>query len=287
MQKFKVGDRVQDLYGRTAWIGTVQGLSDYTGMLRVKFDGYNYGGIPEYHCRRPEELKLIEEKPKPQFKVGDRAWLQDQLVEVLEVIGDRGYRIKGDRATGCVGPNELFAEKPKTQTFHCTAKIEGTDPLPELNQALRFNTGKPESDYIFTYEGGVRAAFGKNFEFYDTFQELGELYRSAPTGNSCRVGAVLDALGNDFSDTGHSLIEHLTITNTYGSKKYAQGNYLKGANYRQYFQSLARHGEAILRGEDRDEEGNDHYGAIAFNVLMLCHCFATGIGVDDRIRAPK
>ncbi len=72
-----------------------------------------------------------------------------------------------------------------------------------------------------------------------------------------------------------------------GANKYAVGNYLKGANWRQYCQCLVRHCRAIQANAEVDSEGNDHWGAVFFNLLMLDHCVMRGLGVDDRVRVPN
>lgn len=148
-------------------------------------------------------------------------------------------------------------------------------------QALRYNKGKPESDYIFTYEGGVRAAFGTDFDYCYTLAKLAELY-SADGDEKALVGSVIDALHQDALDCGDSIIDLIAETNTLGAEKYPAFNYLKGANWRQYFQCAARHAERIFNGETHDEEGFPHRGNFMFNVLMICHCVSTSIGTDNR-----
>lgn len=154
-----------------------------------------------------------------------------------------------------------------------------------VNQALRFNSNKPESDYILTYAGGVKATFDEDFDYYGTLEALSDVY-SSQTVPDCSLGALLDALRGDAGACGDDIIARLADTNTKGGKKYAQGNYLKGANWRQYFQGAVRHAQNLQNGDERDAEGFSHRGNFFFNVLALHHCITTGIGTDDRVKVP-
>ena len=73
--------------------------------------------------------------------------------------------------------NEYFEEhelRMVDATLHTGGK--------ETTAALRYNKGKPESDYIFTYKGGIRAAFGGQHPYYDTLKVLQKLYNiESPT----------------------------------------------------------------------------------------------------------
>jgi Domain of unknown function (DUF5664) len=151
-------------------------------------------------------------------------------------------------------------------------------PVP----ALRFNEAKPEADYILTFEGGVRAAFGEDFAYRGTLSALAALYRDV-------VGPdhVLDVLRVETHAVGDSIVHLLADTCERGSKKYKQGNYLKGANWRQYFQAAVRHADKIRLGVEYDDEGFSHRGNFIWNVLMACRSISTGLGTDDRIRAPS
>lgn len=153
--------------------------------------------------------------------------------------------------------------------------------------ALRYNEGKPESDYIFTYAGGVRAAFSTGHDYFSTLEALAGLYQCPDVDEGVCHWYVLDCLCMDALTTGDSIVGLIAKTNTLGAAKYEQGNYLKGANWRQYFQCAARHAEKIGNGEEYDDEGFPHRGNFFFNVLMICHCVSLGIGTDDRVRAPK
>lgn len=154
-------------------------------------------------------------------------------------------------------------------------------------QALRFNTNKPESDYILTYAGGIKATFDEDFDYYGTLETLADVY-SSKTLPDCSLGALINTLRADANDCGDDIVDRLAETNTKGGKKYkVVGNYLKGANWRQYFQAAVRHAQHLQNGDERDAEGFSHRGNFFFNVLALHHCITTGIGTDDRVKAPK
>ena len=145
--------------------------------------------------------------------------------------------------------------------------------------ALRYNATKPESDYILTYEGGIRAAFKLDFAYYDTLQALACLYR-----DQGGFSEVLDALRRETHVRSESIVQLIADTCERGSRKYARGNYLRGGNWRQYFQAAVRHAERIQAGHEHDAEGFSHRGNFIWNVLMACHSISTGLGTDDRIR---
>ena len=162
----------------------------------------------------------------------------------------------------------------------CADRFALAEPAAPAPTALRANGHKPESDYILTYEGGIRAAFKLDFAYLDTLQALSRLYRGTADPDY-----VLDALRRETHVRDESIVLLLADTGARGSKKYAQGNYLKGSNWRQYFQAAVRHAEKIQRGREHDAEGFSHRGNFIWNVLMACHCISTGLGTDDRIRA--
>lgn len=161
---------------------------------------------------------------------------------------------------------------------------------PATTQALRYNEGKGEHDYLLTYPGGVRAVFHLEFAYFETLQTLAAWYRGEqhPDADCCSAAIrhVVYALRRDAEVEGHDLAAALAETNARGAAKYEVGNYLKGANYRQYCQSFIRHAQALQAGETHDNEGNNHLGAMVFNILALDMCVTQGIGTDDRIRAP-
>lgn len=161
-------------------------------------------------------------------------------------------------------------------------EVATVDSMPPAAapQALRYNAGKGEHDYLLTYPGGIDAVFDEGFAYYDTLQALAAWYRE---DQCCSVVGQLRA---DAEFVGDDLATALAETNARGAEKYEVGNYLKGANYRQYCQSAIRHAQRLQAGETHDSEGNNHLGALVFNILALDMCVAQGIGVDDRIKAP-
>ena len=59
---------------------------------------------------------------------------------------------------------------------------------------------------------------------------------------------------------------------SYGEKKYARYNWMKGMDWNIPIACIGRHALAILEGEDTDSEsGEPHAGHIACNVIMLLH----------------
>jgi len=214
------------------------------------------------------------------FKAGDRVicmnaeWAEATAAMPPRLVKGQTYEIKSvDESGRNVG---LVGDPDPRAPFWCADRFALAEPAP----ALRFNGHKPESDYILTYEGGIRAAFKLDFAYLDTLQALSRLYRGTADPDY-----VLDALRRETHVRDESIVLLLADTGARGSKKYAQGNYLKGSNWRQYFQAAVRHAEKIQRGREHDAEGFSHRGNFIWNVLMACHCISTGLGTDDRIRA--
>lgn len=68
-----------------------------------------------------------------------------------------------------------------------------------------------------------------------------------------------------------------------GSKKYARGNWLKGAPLSACADSVLRHLQALLAGEDLDpESGLPHADHIVCSAKILSHSFHTRKDLDDR-----
>jgi len=73
----------------------------------------------------------------------------------------------------------------------------------------------------------------------------------------------------------------------YGETKYARGNYLSGAPWTHYIDSLLRHLTDFAAGVDDDpESGQSHMAHVAWNALMLSQMFETRKDKDDRIFPP-
>lgn len=71
---------------------------------------------------------------------------------------------------------------------------------------------------------------------------------------------------------------------TFGAKKYAKHNWMKGLPYTEVVDSLLRHVSAFLRGEDTDpESGLLHVDHIQCNAMFLSHFIHAGrTDLDDR-----
>jgi len=216
----------------------------------------------------------------PQFKVGDRVVCVNDNASDRALVKGQMYEIEAIRDVKCVSDGGLKL-KGVFVYYWSAARFALAPPATPAtaDTALRFNASKPESDYILTYEGGIRAAFPYTFHYVDTLQALSRLYRDQAGPNE-----VLDALRRETHVRGESIVHLIADTCERGSRKYARGNYLKGSNWRQYFQAAVRHAERIQAGHERDNEGFTHRGNFIWNVLMACHCISTGLGTDDRIR---
>lgn len=69
----------------------------------------------------------------------------------------------------------------------------------------------------------------------------------------------------------------------FGAKKYAPNNWKKGLKYTEICDSLQRHMNAFLDGEDNDKESKlYHVGHILCNAMFLSYMFLFRIDLDDR-----
>ena len=81
-------------------------------------------------------------------------------------------------------------------------------------------------------------------------------------------------------------LESLAAVNMYGASKYTRGNYLRGANWTEYVDSLMRHLTAFYGGEDVDPESqHPHVGHIMYNAAILAQMYHTRKDLDDRLNA--
>jgi len=78
-------------------------------------------------------------------------------------------------------------------------------------------------------------------------------------------------------------LEELARVLMFGSQKYARDNWKKGLKWTQIIDSMWRHMNKILQGQDHDEEtGLLHAAHIMCNAMFLCHHMANEVGEDDR-----
>lgn len=70
----------------------------------------------------------------------------------------------------------------------------------------------------------------------------------------------------------------------FGTKKYGDYNWTKGLSIRETCESLKRHLDAFMEGEDKDNEsGLSHIGHIQCNALFLSWMMENRSDLDDRI----
>lgn len=300
--KFRIGDKVTPKKGVSpAYEGTTLEVIE----VEVDYD------VREIRTRSPNGNRPYfyarERAPKaaPAFKVGDEVTLKKGFVWTYQApvivtwappaegrVRDLAVRdIVGNDGWVEIASLELVPD-PDPELKRALDYYNETgyplDEAPKTNQALRHNQSKPESDYILTYAGGVDAVFSTEFDYYETLYSLVDVYVFLePDALQSAADALLETLRAEANDCGDDIVALLADTNTRGGKKYAQGNYLKGANWRQYFQGAVRHAQHLQNGDERDDEGFSHRGNFFFNVLALHHCITTGIGTDDRVKAPK
>ena len=80
-------------------------------------------------------------------------------------------------------------------------------------------------------------------------------------------------------------LEKVARVFTYGAKKYADENYLKGTTWRRYLGAACRHLTSWAMGEENDpESGEPHLAHAICSILMLMELQRVGTGTDDRVK---
>ena len=70
----------------------------------------------------------------------------------------------------------------------------------------------------------------------------------------------------------------------FGAKKYGDYNWVKGLSIRETCESLKRHLDAFMEGEDDDPESKlSHIGHIQCNALFLSWMYENRPDLDDRV----
>lgn len=104
-------------------------------------------------------------------------------------------------------------------------------------------------------------------------EENGELASRFNTGKSKWSLVDMDAL------------EPMVKVLEFGAQKYEANNWKKGLPFTQILDSLLRHTQAIMRGEDIDQEsGLPHIGHIMCNAMFLSYMAQFRNDMDDRFK---
>ena len=78
------------------------------------------------------------------------------------------------------------------------------------------------------------------------------------------------------------ILDELTKSMEHGIAKYGRNNWKKGMEWSRLIDAGMRHGIAILRGEDIDQDsGNTHLAHMLGSIHMLMGNIELGVGTDD------
>ena len=165
---------------------------------------------------------------------------------------------------------ELAAEAMRddlTRQEHYEAMAEVPDGVGDVNSTekgsgARYNAGKPPMAYIPLRQQLIVMKGYKRFDerIKLILQELIRFeQREVPMWN------VISLLRTD------DLIDASYVW-AYGAQKYAPFNWAKGMKWSIPLSCISRHLQAILKGEELDDEsGCKHWGHVVCNLLMLEH----------------
>lgn len=74
----------------------------------------------------------------------------------------------------------------------------------------------------------------------------------------------------------------------FGAEKYDDHNWKKGLNWTEILESMQRHMNAFIDGEDDDPESKlSHVGHILCNAMFLSYMFLFRKDLDDRFKDPN
>lgn len=147
--------------------------------------------------------------------------------------------------------------------------------------AARYNSGKPDlSQFDLRLLCKVRGPSEPNW-VYDVLNDIGA-FQMAKLEERDRTplqsASLLHALGS-IPDAFRSAARVFS----YGEKKYARYNWMKGQAWSIPIACIGRHALAVMEGEDTDpESGEPHAGHIACNIIMLLHYIDHYEEGDDR-----
>lgn len=136
----------------------------------------------------------------------------------------------------------------------------------EKGSGARYNDGKP--DYSLLVISDIIPLLCDTYgteghpNVIATVTKLGHFQQ---THEPAYLYDIIDLLGTD-------AVEESCYVFTYGAKKYASWNWLKGMNWSIPLACAVRHSLAVLNGDEYDSEsGQRHLAHVVCNVFMLIH----------------
>ena len=91
-----------------------------------------------------------------------------------------------------------------------------------------------------------------------------------------------------WSLVSYKALEPMVDVLMFGEQKYSAHNWKKGLKYTETIESMQRHMNAFLDGEDNDpESGLPHIGHILCNAQFLSYMYQFRKDLDDRYKDPN
>jgi hypothetical protein len=193
-----------------------------------------------------------------------------------------------DRETISVSPEQmaeyLIRTESKDRMLGRFSETVGDVNSNARGAGARYNAGKPDfsqfplSLIVDAQDGVTPSNLARVLDLMTSFQH-NKINHMAPSDKVL----LLEALKN-IPDALRSAARVFT----YGEKKYARYNWMKGMAWNIPIACIGRHALAILEGEENDpESGESHYGHIACNIIMLLHFLEHYPEGDDRPCKPE
>ena len=155
-----------------------------------------------------------------------------------------------------------------------------------MTDQLRYNTGKPKLHYWYSTRVALRAfstpevSFGPAVAAHQAIQKTAQFLHGEAYASEV-VSACLALCRAEGLNPAHTY----SFVCEVGAKKYARGNFRKGAPVCAYADSLLRHLEARQGGETHDPESEQpHAGHALWNAVQIYEVMdRPGSGRDDRL----
>ena len=174
---------------------------------------------------------------------------------------------------------------------HCLRKRYSTNGIPYCDNS---SCGKCENDY--QSKDKINIQTGNIFEGEKRIRVDSHTGRVIDSPEPPSDGLKEKAIKGYKLDDGKPMwgllppdaMDELVKVYTFGTKKYAPHNWLKGMDWCRVFAALCRHAFAWLSGESYDKEtGLHHMAHAAWNAMTLVTYEKKGIGKDDRWKDPR
>jgi len=171
--------------------------------------------------------------------------------------------------------------------FDCTTESTISSLAQPVIAAVKLDQGKRQYSLIIPQMMEIMLPrLSQDNDNYGVVKAVLELSKAAHKNNLGDIilhchNAVEHLKGLTFNLDG-AVLDELTKAMEYGIAKYGRNNWKQGMEWSRLLDAGMRHGIAILRGEDIDQDsGNTHLAHMLGSIHMLMGNIELGVGTDD------